>query len=75
MGDTIQDILSIQFLGNYHSDAHHFDRIDRFLRSDAALSDKISALHHLSSNGMGLDTITDESDLIAWLSEPPQYWD
>jgi hypothetical protein len=61
MSDTIGDILTIRFGGNWALDRDKFARIDRFIaRRDVPMADKIKASRYADEIGMGAPTGTDD---------------
>lgn len=67
--DSLADILSITFAGNYAADADKFARIDRYIqRPDVIPADKFQADRHASLNGMGEDIADPGADYYAALT-------
>lgn len=71
--DTIGDILTIRFEGNYRDDAGRFNRINAFLRRpDITPEDKWKADYHASLKGMGLECVR-PPDYVEYYSNPDNF--
>lgn len=71
--DTLGDILTIRFEGNFAADMNKFSRINAFLRRpDVSPEDKWKADHYASKVGMGADCER-PADYVEYYSDPENF--
>lgn len=64
----INQVLAHRFVGNYHADRAAFAAIDLFVKLTPGRAEKIAALNHIETQGMGEAASVNEVNLDLVLS-------